>query len=151
MPVPLFGWSAGDIVISIKILYHVADAFSESGGAKDQYAETSTWLRSFAEVLERVQEHVDDNPTAKYTENMRQQVSNIGPHYDQFERYLQRFEPALSSTKSTVSSVRQAVKKVRWAVKELKGHVEGLKAAVSGPLMSINLLISLQNLYAKPP
>jgi hypothetical protein len=80
MPVPLFGWSAGDIVVSIKILYHVADAFSESGGAKDQYAETSTWLRSFAEVLERVKEHVDDNPTAKYTENMRQQVSNIRNH-----------------------------------------------------------------------
>jgi hypothetical protein len=64
MPVPLFGWSAGDIVVSIKILDHVADAFSESGGAKDQYAETSTWLSSFTEVLERVKEHVDDNPTA---------------------------------------------------------------------------------------
>lgn len=95
---------------------------------------------------ERVKEHVDDNLPAKYTENMRQQVSNIGPHYDQFERYLQRFEPALSPTNSTLSRVRQAVKKVRWAVKELKGHVEGLKAAVSGPLTSINLLICLQTL-----
>jgi hypothetical protein len=145
MPIPLFGWSAGDIVISIKILYQVADAFSESGGAKDQYAETSTWLRSFAEDLERVKEYVDDNSTARYTEDVRQQVSNIGPHYDEFEKYLQRFEPALSS-KATVSSARQAVKKVHWAVKELKGHVEGLKAAVSGPLTSINLLICLQNL-----
>jgi len=145
MPVPLFGWSAGDIVVSIKILYQVADAFSESGGAKDQYPDTSTWLRSFAEDLKRIKEYVDDNPTAKYTENIRQQVSNIGPHYDEFEKYLQRFEPALNS-KSTVSITRRAVKKVRWAVKELKGHVEGLKAAVSGPLTSINLLICLQNL-----
>lgn len=145
MPAPLFGWSAGDIVVSIKILSQVADAFSESGGAKDQYAETSTWLRSFAEDLERVKEYVDENPTGKYTENIRQQVSNIGPHYNQFEKYLQRFEPALSS-KSTVSIVRKAVKKVRWAVKELKGHVESLKVAVSGPLTSISLLICLQNL-----
>jgi hypothetical protein len=72
MPVPLFGWSAGDIVVSIKIVSQIADAFSESGGAKEQYAETSTWLRSFAEDLERVKEYVDDNPTAKYTENIRQ-------------------------------------------------------------------------------
>jgi hypothetical protein len=145
MPVPLFGWSAGDIVVSIKILCQIADAFSESGGAKDQYAETSTWLRSFADDLERVKEYVDGNPTAKYTGNIGQQVSNIGPHYAQFEKYLQRFEPALSS-KSTVSSVQQAVKRARWAIKELKGYVEGLKAAVCGPLTSINLLICLQNL-----
>ena len=88
---PLFGWSAGDIVVSIQIIYRIGKAFGEIGGAKEQYAETAAWL----------------------------------------------------------DTVKWAFAKVRWAVKELKGHVDSLKTAVSGPLMSINPLLSLQHQQAQ--
>ena len=74
MPVSVFGWSAGDIVVSIKILIHMGEAFREIGGAKDQYAETSTWLDSFAHNLDSVVEFVTKDPDAKYTKNLVQHL-----------------------------------------------------------------------------
>jgi hypothetical protein len=145
MVVPLFGWSAGDIVVSIKILYHVAEAFHESGGAKDQHAECSTWLKSFADDLERVKEYVDGHPDAKHTKNIKAQIKNIDPHYALFEKYLQKFDKAFDST-SSVTNIGKAVKKAKWAIKELKGHVDELKMGVNGPVMAINLLFVLQSL-----
>lgn len=144
MVVPLFGWSAGDIIVSIQIIYRIGEAFREAGGAKEQYAETAEWLDSFAHNLERIGEYVADNPTSKYTENIKQQITNIDPHYVLFEKYVRKQDAALSST-SNINAVKRAFVKVRWAIKELKGHVDGLKAAISGPLMSINLLLSLQH------
>jgi uncharacterized membrane-anchored protein YhcB (DUF1043 family) len=58
-----------------------------SEGAKEQYAETAEWLDSFARDLERILEHVTDNPTAKYTENIKQQITNIDRHYVHCEKY----------------------------------------------------------------
>jgi hypothetical protein len=81
MVVPLFGWSAGDIVISIQILHTVAGAFKEATGAKSQFAETSTWLESFASDLERMNEYTAENPDAKYTKNIIEQVISINIHY----------------------------------------------------------------------
>jgi hypothetical protein len=79
MPVPVFGWSAGDIVASIKILIHVGEAFREIGGAKNQFAETSTWLDTFAHDLDKVRDFIVDNSDAKYTESLVQQVAIIDP------------------------------------------------------------------------
>ena len=145
MVVPLFGWSAGDIVVSIKILSHVAEAFHESGGAKDQHAECSTWLKSFADDLERVKEYVNEHPDAKHTKNIKDQIKNISPHYALFEKYLQGFDKAFDST-SSVTNIEKAAKKAKWAIKELKGHVDELKMGVNGPMMAVNLLLLLQGL-----
>ena len=145
MVVPLFGWSAGDIVVSVQILYRIAEAFRDAGGAKDQYAENAAWLDSFAHDLERVRDYISENPTAKYSKDVKQQIANIDPKYVEFERYLQKYDAALAST-SSVGAIKRTAQKARWAVKQLKGHVDGLKVAVSGPLMSINLLLTLQSL-----
>ena len=145
MPVPLFGWSVGDIVLSIQILFKIAEAFKDFGGAKDQFSETSTWLQSFANDLERVREYDTARANAKYTKNISQQVAIIEPRYFEFERYLQKYEPALSSN-PTEAAPKKAARKVKWALKELKGHVDILKSKVSGPLRSVNLLLELQSL-----
>jgi hypothetical protein len=145
MVVPLFGWSAGDIVVSIKLLNQIAEAFQESGGAKHQHAESWTWLKSFAGDLERVKEYVAEHPDAKHTENIKDQIKNVDPHYVQFEKFLQRFDKAFDS-KSSVTTVGKAAKKVKWAIKELRGQVDALKVGVNGPMMAVNLLIVLQTL-----
>jgi hypothetical protein len=85
MVVPLFGWSAGDLVVSIQILCAIGSAFTEATGAKAQYAEASSWLRSFASDLERVKEYTDEHPQAKYTNNMVEQIAMIDKHYAEFE------------------------------------------------------------------
>jgi hypothetical protein len=88
MVVPLFGWSAGDVVTSIQILCAIAGAFKEASGAKSQYRETASWLESFASDLERMKEYITENPDARYTSNMVEQVARIDQHYAEFETYL---------------------------------------------------------------
>jgi hypothetical protein len=144
MVVPLFGWSAGDIVTSIKILYTIASAFKEATGAKSQYADTATWLETFAADLERMREYTTANPDAKYTRNILTQIERIDTDYQDFETYLQKFNKGLSST-SKASTIVGAAKKVKRTLKELKGKVDCLKNAVLGPLTFINLLLALQS------
>jgi anaerobic ribonucleoside-triphosphate reductase len=143
MVVPLFGWSAGDIVTPIKILSTIAGAFKEATGAKSQFAEASTWLESFASDLERMNEYTTENPDAKYTKNIIEQVASIHSHYAEFEMYLQKFDNGLSSTRDA-SVITVVVKKIKWTFKELKGKVDSLKFAVTGPILSINMLLMLQ-------
>ncbi|KAE8450474.1 hypothetical protein EG329_006204 [Mollisiaceae sp. DMI_Dod_QoI] len=146
MVVPLFGWSAGDLVTSIKILCAIARAFKEASGAKSQYTETASWLESFASDLERIKEYITENPDARYTKNIVEQVARIDKHYAEFETYLQNYDKGLSSSAET-NSITATIKKVKWTLKELKGKIDSLKFAVNGPLVSLNLLLALQFRY----
>ena len=122
MVVPLFGWSAGDVVRSIQILCAVACAFKEATGAKSQYADTATWLESFASDLERMKEYITENPEARYTKNIVEQVGRVDKHYALFEAYLQKFDNGLSST-ADANTITTSIKKVKWTLKELQGKV----------------------------
>lgn len=144
MVVPLFGWSAGDIVVSIKILVAVASAFKEAKGAKSQFAESSTWLSTFASDLERIHDYTAENPDARYTANIIGLIGNIDKHYAEFERYLQKYNESLSSNASP-NLIAGCVKKIKWSFKELQGRVQSLKVAVTAPIVSINMLLALQH------
>lgn len=144
MVIPLFGWSAGDVVTSINILKAVAAAFKKATGAEKQYSETSSWLDSFASDLKRINEYTAANPTAKCTRNILEHVGKIDAHYLEFESYLQKYDRALSSD-ANPNAVISAMKKINWGWKELKETVASLKATVNGPLLSIHLLILLQS------
>jgi hypothetical protein len=126
----VFGWSAGDIVVSIQILLRVAQGFREAGGVKEQYAETAAWLESFARDLDHIRDFVNENQSAKYIEHVKQQIVNVGRHYLDFEKHLQKYDVGLSS-KSTVNAVKRASSEARWTTKELKGCVNGSKAALT--------------------
>jgi hypothetical protein len=143
MVVPLFGWSAGDLVTSIKILHSIAGAFKEASGASSQYKETASWLESFASDLERMKEYITENPDARYTKNIVEQVGRIDRYYGEFETYLQKYDKGLSSTAGS-NAITATTKKVKWALQELKGKVDSLKFAVTGPIVSLNLLLALQ-------
>jgi hypothetical protein len=143
MVVPLFGWSAGDLVTSIKILCAVAGAFKDTTGAKSQYTDTATWLESFASDLKHMNEYTSQNPNARYTASIIEQVARINMHYQKFEQYLQKYDKGLSSN-AHANTITAIVKKIKWTLKELKGKADSLKLAVTGPILSINLLLALQ-------
>lgn len=145
MVVPLFGWSAGDIVVSIKILRQVGAAFKNTDGAKDQYAEAASWLELFASQLEHIKTYIEANPNARFTSDVAKQIVVIGNAYDKLEKYLRKYEKGLSSHE-TSNTVTASVKKVKWAVKELKGEVDKLKSSTAAPILQINLLFHLQEL-----
>ena len=148
MVVPAFGWSAGDIVASIKIIVEVSKAFKDAGGASSQFAETTAFLDAFEATLRRIKDYTNDNADAKYTDSIVEQVKLIDGPYSKFEKYMLGFCPALGEN-SAQSAVQKAPKKIRWALKELSdvsGEVAKLKRAVADPILFVSPLLLLQAL-----
>lgn len=149
MVAPVFGWSAGDIVQSIKIINKICDAFKESGHASTKYAESTAFLQGFKLILSHIKDYTNDSSTAKYTEAINEQVKLIDASYSHFEKHMLKFYPALGAT-STQSGIQKAPKRIKWALKELSdvfGKVSELKKAVADPIVLIGPLLQLQSLY----
>jgi hypothetical protein len=138
------GWSAGDLMTSINILYAIANAFKTVSSAESQFTETASWLESFASDLALLNEYTIDYSKAQYTKNILDQVGRINTHYAEFETYLQKYDKDLSST-ARASTITDCVKRVKWAFKELNRKVHSLKFAVNGPMISIKMLLALQS------
>jgi hypothetical protein len=143
MVVPLFGWSAGDIVVTIQLLSHIASAFRKAGGAKDSHAETHNWLTSFSRVLERVRGYANTTSAGTHRDDILAQIAIIDPQYKRFEDYLSKYDKALSS-QATGSVVKTAFRTAQWNVKELKGQIDTLKQKVSDPVTYLVLLLVLE-------
>lgn len=148
MVTPTFGWSAGDIATSIKIIIRISEAFKEAGGAVSQFAETTAFLDAFVATLRHIKEYTNENANAKYTDSIIELVKVIDGPYCKFKKYMLEFCPALSEA-STQSSVRKAPRKIKWALKEpseVSGKVASLKKQIIDPMLFIGLLLLLQAL-----
>lgn len=148
MVAPAFGWSAGDLAVSITIIIKISEAFKKAGGASSQFAETTAFLDAFEATLQRIKDYTNDDANAKYTQSIVEQVKLIDGPYSKFEKYMQDFCPALGET-STQSTVRKAPRKIRWALKELSevsGEIAKLKKAITDPMLFIGPLLLLQTL-----
>lgn len=143
MVVPFFGWSAGDIVLTVQILTQIASAFRKAGGAKDSYAETHLWLTSFSRVLERVRIYANTTPAGTHRNDILAQIAIIDPRYKIFEDYLSKYDKSLSS-QSSRSAIKAAFRTIRWSIKELKGHVDSLKHKSSDSVTQLVLLLVLE-------
>ena len=78
---PLFGWSAGDVVQSIRIIKKLCEAFKDVDGAETEYAEATAFLESFARILASIREFTNANPQAKYTTDIVEQIKLIDRPY----------------------------------------------------------------------
>ncbi len=148
MVAPAFGWSAGDIVTSIKILIRISEAFKDAGGAVSQFAETTAFLDTFEVTLRCIKDYTFESANAKYTDSIIGHIKVIDGPYSKFEKYMLEFCPALGEA-STQSKIRKVPKKVKWALRELSdvsGEVGKLKRAVTDPMLFIGPLLLLQAL-----
>jgi hypothetical protein len=148
MVVPPFGWSAGDVILSIQVLYRVSKAFKNAKGAQEQYAGVAVWLDSFAHDLDRVREFLVNHSDSTCVPGIKKKLEVINPAYARFEKYLERYQ-ALDMTLSSnpahhSSQAKRNAKTVVWALKEMNGHVENLKQSVVGPLAEMNTLLLVQ-------
>ena len=142
MVVPLFGWSAGDVISAARALFKIGQAFSETQGAAAQYAEASKVLEYSAKDRQRAKELIDSRPTSKYTPDFRLKLQIVDTAYGAFEQHQQDYkelEPALSATGTKGRHLlRKQSKKIKWAVERMTGKLQVLKDAVAEPLGCMN-------------
>lgn len=136
-----FGWSAGDIVTSIKIVQQIVEAFDSAKGAKKQYASSLAFLRALAPVPNRIKRYLENPEQDHDHEAMSTQGKITSEAYEEFEAHLdKRF--GLSSRQSNVRSVLHTLLSV---IDELQGKVEKFKnrvvdaMALLGPLLAFEI------------
>jgi hypothetical protein len=148
MVVPPFGWSAGDVVLPIKLLYRVSKAFRDAEGAQKQYAEVSAWIESFAGVLDWIRDFIADSPRSACVAGILKILENIDLAYAKFENYLNKYQVFHESLSSNLAhdfdSTRRNARTIIWALREMNGRVDTLKASVTGLLADVNILMLVQ-------
>lgn len=72
MFVPIFGWSAGNIVLSVDIPSQVGQASRDAGGAKGKSTKFTGWLDGFACNFQRLHECFNKTEYAKYLDDFQQ-------------------------------------------------------------------------------
>lgn len=149
MATPVFGWSAGDIVSSIRIIIKICEAFKEADGAASRCQESTAFLEGLKITLSKLDSHIRRNPDSEYAAEISKQLKLIDVPYCRFEKFMLDFQPALSST-STYGRFRKVPQKIKWALKELSavsGKVAELKREICDPLTLLENLMQLQSLY----
>jgi hypothetical protein len=122
-----FGWSAGDIVTAIEIIWRIIKAFDGAKGAKKQYAASCAFLRSFTPVLERMKLQIENVASTQLQDDMLIQAETISIAYADFDKYLDK-KYALSSSKPR--DVRRIIASIRWALDDLHEKVQKLQQKV---------------------
>ena len=135
--IPMFGWSVGDLALSIKIIIKICQAFKASGGASGRYTETVAFLEGLKSCLTRLNEFADNasNNHSQYAQDFQEQLRLLDGPYAEFEKYMLGFCPALDPS-SKQNLVKKSSMKIRWAVSELSdvaGKVAILKKSIADP------------------
>ena len=70
MVAPYFGWSAGDVLLGIKVITKVCQAFSTNHGAMVAFAETKRFLGILEMTLKRLERYSTDSLDGVYTNDI---------------------------------------------------------------------------------
>src|SRR6187402_478911 len=91
-----FGWSAGDIVVALKLLYKIGSALKDSGGASSEYQDTHSFLQTLSRTLEHLNALQATSFDPDFAKTLQQQCDQIrGPLAIFLGDVGRRFEPAL--------------------------------------------------------
>jgi hypothetical protein len=143
-----FGWSAGDVVSAMKLLYTVGKALKESCGASSDFAETSSFLLALQTTLRLLQslDTVAINP--EFAESFKELCRQIQLPLDAFLKDVLKYEPALSSA-GKKSKILTVPRKMQWAL-VMPSKVKKLQSQIGGAMLAVNTLMGHQALLVEP-
>ncbi|KAI7534482.1 hypothetical protein KC331_g12537 [Hortaea werneckii] len=139
-----FGYSVGDVVYAIKILYVIIQAFDESKGAKKKYALSSGFLRQLVPVLRRLEDQIPEVSSEERRQELLVNAQTINDAYGVFYDYLRNKYSGLSANEP--SKFRQILATMKWSLDELHDKVQKLKSDVT-VAMQPYMALMLQDIY----
>ncbi|KAI6807223.1 hypothetical protein KC332_g4993 [Hortaea werneckii] len=139
-----FGFSVGDVVIAIKILYAIIQAFDESKGAKKKYALSSGFLRQLVPVLRRLEDQIKEVSSEERRQELLVSAQTINDAYGVFDDYLRNKYSGLSANEP--NKFKQILATVKWSLDELHDKVQKLKCDVTAAMQPY-MAIMLQDIY----
>ncbi|KAI7460128.1 hypothetical protein KC357_g9054 [Hortaea werneckii] len=139
-----FGYSVGDVVYAIQILYVIIQAFDEHKGAKKKYALSSGFLRQLVPVLQRLEDQIPQVGSEERRQELLVNAQTINDAYGVFYDYLRNKYCGLSPDEP--SKFKQILATMRWSLDELHDKVQKLKSDVT-VAMQPYMALMLQDIY----
>ena len=165
-----FGWSAGDILAAVstssaserrvsyvslhshlflELVVQVSNAIKDKGGAASKYQHVQLELRALQTTLQRLLELEPNHPSNACQLNAIRGVALACTiPLREFLDKIQRFESSLGPFARPGSfSISSAARKSQYGLFFAK-EVSELRAVVAGKVISINILLGMQIMYA---
>ncbi|CZR68162.1 uncharacterized protein PAC_18061 [Phialocephala subalpina] len=138
-----FGWSAGDIIATLKLLHQIGSALKDSGGASSEYQDTQSFFKCLSGTLQLLH-GLQSTPIDPYLAlNLREQCDHIRVPLQAFLGDVgKRFEPALGSD-SKRKAIFASPRKIQWALSDSK-KVKTLQARLAVPMAAVGILLGRQ-------
>lgn len=148
MSVPAFGYSAGDFIATIELIFKVISAFKDGSGASAEYRQILHELESVLHLLQHISTLATTERNFAYVNAIKGVALNLQAPLRKFlDKIGKRYGP-LSGTpdQGTVSALVAAGRKVQWAV-VMEKDIGKLRAVVGANVSSILLLLNMNHLY----
>ncbi|KAL9628207.1 MAG: hypothetical protein Q9204_006038 [Flavoplaca sp. TL-2023a] len=139
-----FGWSAGDILKAIEIIWGIAEAFDNAKGAKAKYATSSAFLRALVPVLQRILQCLESPDDSPLQEDILVQAEIILEAYFDFEGYLNKRTGLVSPGQGTSGKLRYITQTVLSAFDEMQGKVQNLQGRVVNAMAFIGTILAFE-------
>lgn len=147
MPVPGFGYSAGDFIATTELIFKVISAFKDGSGATDEYRQILQELESVLHLLQ----HISSLPTTErnfaYVNAIKGVALNLQAPLRKFlDKVGKRYGPLGGAPKNgTATPLVVAGRKAQWAV-VMEKDIAKLRAVVGANVRSILLLLGMNHL-----
>jgi hypothetical protein len=136
-----FGWSAGDIVAALKLLYKTGSALKDLGGASSNFQDIYSFLQTLSQTLEHLNALQATPFDPDLSKNLREQCDQIRVPLAKFLADVERrFEPALGLN-SQNNRILTAPRKIQWALLTSK-KIKRLQDRITVPMAAIGLILS---------
>ncbi|KIW13997.1 hypothetical protein PV08_06778 [Exophiala spinifera] len=142
MVVP-FGFSAGDFVSVIGLIVKVGKALRDVDGASFEYQQLDLELQGLRRMLDIIQALRPTDDNIGHLDAIRCLALTCQIPLTAFLQRLQKFEQRLGPF-AKHSAVGGSLRKSQWAL-QMGEEVQQLRATVSAKVLSLTLLISVQN------
>jgi len=138
-----FGWSAGDIVAAVQLLYKIGTALKDTDGAASDYQDVSSFFETLSSTLRCLNACQAIPVDAEIAANLREHCRQIQAPLQAFLSDIQRdFESALGRN-CTRSKALTAKRKVQWALSTSK-KARALRERISGSVAAITVILCQQ-------
>jgi hypothetical protein len=136
-----FGFSAGDCVRALELIYQVGKALKDSSGAAHEYQQVIVELEGLGRTLNHLESLQPSASNANHVNAIRGMAFACQLPLQEFLSKLQAYEASLGPF-SQQSAIRSARAKTKWAIYMVK-EVEKLRALIAAKVISIQLLLSM--------
>jgi hypothetical protein len=135
-----FGWSAGDVVSTIKLVKNIISCVQNIGGAREHFQELFTELQGLEKALSQISVLTATSQQVPEIAALKFASCNCEGTLQRFYEKIKPFEESLGST-STQRKLRASPRMVRWELL-VKKDIPELRSYLVAHVGYLNMQLS---------